>query len=85
MAIGGTIRLASRDLWGGEPTSGCDLRLSTFDRIVAVLADREWHTLGELTAVTPYAEWWLEELRHDHLEILKNRERVKLLTVGPIR
>jgi hypothetical protein len=55
--------------------------MSTFERIVAVLSDREWHSREELAELTPYPEWWLEELRHEQLEVVEDaeRERVRLL------
>jgi hypothetical protein len=44
-----------------KPTRTADYepQTSTFDRIVSVLADRNWHTRGELARVTPYPDWWL--------------------------
>jgi len=59
-----------------------DKRVTTFERVVSVLADREWHTRQELAELTPYPDWWLDELRHEQIEIVKDGDRVKLVTTG---
>jgi hypothetical protein len=68
------------EMKGLARTADHEPQASTFDRIVSVLADRNWHTRGELARVTPYPDWWLEELRHERLELAEDGERVRLLT-----
>jgi hypothetical protein len=57
-----------------------DKRVTTFERVVSVLSDREWHTREELAELTPYPDWWLDELQHERIEIVKDGDRVKLST-----
>ena len=55
-------------------------KVTTFERVFSVLADREWHTRQEIAELTPYPDWWLDELCHDQIEIVKDGDRVKLST-----
>jgi len=41
------------------------VRTKTFDSIVEVLHDRQWHSRSEVAEKTPYADEWIDELRRE--------------------
>jgi hypothetical protein len=43
------------------------MRTRTFDAIVELLGDGEWHTSQELAASTRYPDRWIDELRRESL------------------
>jgi hypothetical protein len=57
------------------------MRTRTFDAIVTLLADGEWHTPDELATETRYPERWIEELSRESLvevEAQHGQVRVRL-------
>jgi hypothetical protein len=56
--------------------------MSTYERVKAVLADGEWHTIEELKEVSMFPERWVEELRRDGLEVRENRDEGTVALVG---
>jgi hypothetical protein len=43
------------------------MRTKTFDAIVELLRDREWHTVAELATRTWYPDHWVRQLRRESL------------------
>jgi hypothetical protein len=56
--------------------------MSTYERVKAVLADGEWHTIEELKEVSMFPERWVEELRRDGLEVRQDKDEGKVALVG---
>ena len=62
--------------------------MSTYQRVKDVLADGDWHTVDELREVSSFPERWIEELRKDGLEIVRDEHEGKVALVGtgqPVR
>jgi hypothetical protein len=51
--------------------------MAAYERVKAVLADGEWHSLEELKQVSSFPERWLEELRRDGL-LMEDRQGGKV-------
>ena len=56
--------------------------MSTYERVVNILADGAWHRFEELRTVSRYPDRWLDELRRDGLEVEEVNGMVLLLTPG---
>ena len=56
--------------------------MSTYQRVRAVLADGEWHTMDELKEVCSFPERWVEELRKDGLEVAEDEHEGKIALVA---
>ena len=41
------------------------MRTKTYDAIVGLLEDRQWHRLSEVAAMTRYADAWIIELQRE--------------------
>ena len=70
-----------RDRW---PTSArrhedAPYRVSTYGRVVELLADRSWHSLAELSGTTQYPEKWLAELASSGHRLERAGDRVRLV------
>ena len=46
--------------------------MTTYERIMDVLADGKWHSIEELQKVSAYPYRWLEELRRDGLWVIED-------------
>lgn len=57
--------------------------MSTYDRVKNVLSDGQWHTLEELKQVSYFPERWIEEFRHDGLEVAEDEDKVALVGAAP--
>jgi hypothetical protein len=47
-------------------------RVSTYPRLLGLLADGEWHGEDDLRKITPYPDEWVKELRYDGHEVAVN-------------
>jgi hypothetical protein len=56
--------------------------MSTYQRVKAMLADGEWHTMDELKEVCSFPERWVEELRKDGLEVAEDEHEGKVALVA---
>jgi hypothetical protein len=56
--------------------------MSRYQRVKAVLADGEWHSIEELKEVSMFPERWVEELRRDGLEVREDKDEGKVALVG---
>jgi hypothetical protein len=62
------------------------MRTKTFESIVALLGDGEWHTPQELATTTRYPDQWIDELRRESLvevEEQHGQTRVRLAVAVP--
>ena len=56
--------------------------MTTYARVLEVLADGEWHTDEELRAVTEYPAEWLKELRYAGFVVAERRGAGLVRVVG---
>jgi hypothetical protein len=56
--------------------------MSTYQRVVDVLADGEWHSMEELKEVCLFPERWVEELRKDGLDVREDSDAGKIVLVA---
>jgi hypothetical protein len=56
--------------------------LSSYQRVKNVLADGDWHSVGELKQVCYFPERWIDELRKDGLKVIEDENEGKVALVG---
>lgn len=55
------------------------MRTKTFDSIVELLHDREWHVASELGQKTRYPDQWIETLRRESVLEVADRDGQRLV------
>jgi hypothetical protein len=76
--------------WKRQPTPG-DSTMSvtsegtTFERVLDLLSDGEWHTKAELAEITRYPQHWVRELGESGYELQLSAEGQVRLDVGTRR
>jgi len=61
------------------------MRTKTFDSIVALLGDLQWHSALEVEERTRYADLWIDELRRESLLDTDERDGELLVRLRPER
>jgi hypothetical protein len=59
------------------------MRTKTFDAIVELLRDRQWHTSDELGTKTRYPQQWIDQLRRESLLEIDDRQGQVLVRLRP--
>jgi hypothetical protein len=54
-------------------------RVSTYTRLLGLLADGKWHGRSDLRKITLYPDEWMEELRYAGHEVVENESGAVLV------
>jgi hypothetical protein len=45
-------------------------KTTTYDQLMRILDDGDWHSAEELTAVAHFPHYWIDELRHEGHQVV---------------
>jgi hypothetical protein len=45
-------------------------KTTTYDQLMRILGDGDWHSADELTAVAHFPQYWIDELRHEGHQVV---------------